>query len=81
VNKAKIKQTFLITAESFFRKQVLNQLMKLLIIIVILLSSIKLNITIYLMNNLYTEVLLDTDILTRKEANIDLKQNKLTIDY
>jgi len=59
--------------ESFSEKQVLDQLMKLLIIIVILSSSIKLDIIIYLMNNLCTEVLLETDILTRKEININLK--------
>jgi len=81
VNKAKIKQTLLIIAESFFRKQVLDQLVKLLIIIVILLSSIRLDIIVYLVNNLHTEVLLGTDILTKEEINIDLKQNKLTIDY
>jgi len=67
--------------ESFFRKQVLDQLVKLFIIIVILLSSIRLDIIAYLVNNLCIKVLLDTDILTREEANIDLKQNKLTIDY
>ncbi len=67
--------------ENFFRKQVLDQLMKLLIIIVILSSSIRLNIIVYLVNNLCTEVLLSTDILIREEVNINLKQNKLTIDY
>jgi len=67
--------------ESFFRKQVLDQLVKLFIIIVILLSSIRLDIIAYLVNDLCIKVLLDTDILTREEANIDLKQNKLTIDY
>ncbi len=67
--------------ENFFRKQVLDQLMKLLIIIVILSSSIRLNIIVYLVNDLCTEVLLSTDILIREEVNIDLKQNKLTIDY
>jgi len=81
VNKAKIKWTSLIMTENFFRKQVLNQLMKLLIIIVILSSSIRLNIIVYLVNDLCTEVLLSTDILIREEVNIDLKQNKLTIDY
>jgi len=81
VNKTKIKQTLLIMAESFFRKQVLDQLVKLFIIIVILLSSIRLNIIVYLVNDLHTEVLLGMDILTRKETNIDLKQNKLTIGY
>jgi len=44
-------------------------------------SSIRLDIITYLVNNLHTEVLLETDILTRKKVNIDLKQNKLTIDY
>jgi len=73
VNKAKIKQTFLIMTESFFRKQVLDQLVKLLIIIVILLSSIRLDIIAYLVNDLCAEVLLDMDILTREEINIDLK--------
>jgi len=67
--------------ESFFRKQVLNQLVKLLIIIVILSSSIRLDIIVYLMNNLCVRVLLNTDILTKEEVNIDLKWNKLTIDY
>jgi len=67
--------------ESFSRKQVLDQLVKLFIIIVILLSSIRLDIIAYLVNDLCIKVLLDTDILTREEANIDLKQNKLTIDY
>jgi len=67
--------------ESFFRKQVLDQLVKLLIIIVILLSSIRLDIIVYLVNNLYAEVLLGTDTLTKEETNIDLKQNKLTIGY
>ncbi len=81
VNKAKIKWTLLIMTESFFRKQVLDQLVKLFIIIVILLSSIRLDIIAYLVNDLCIKVLLDTDILTREEANIDLKQNKLTIDY
>jgi len=67
--------------ESFFRKQVLDQLVKLLIIIVISSLSIRLDIIVYLVNNLCTEVLLGTDILTREETNINLKQNKLTIDY
>ncbi len=67
--------------ESFSRKQVLDQLVKLLIIIVISSLSIRLDIIVYLVNNLCTEVLLGTDILTREETNINLKQNKLTIDY
>jgi len=54
---------------------------KLLIIIVILLSSIRLDIIVYLVNDLCAEVLLDMDTLTREEINIDLKWNKLTIDY
>jgi len=54
---------------------------KLLIIIVTLSLSIRLDIIVYLVNNLCTEVLLGTDILTREETNINLKQNKLTIDY
>jgi len=45
------------------------------------LSSIKLVIMTYLVNNLHTDVLLDTDILTREEINIDLKRKKLTIEY
>jgi len=49
--------------------------------IVTLTSSIRLNIIAYLVNNLCVEVLLETNILTREEVNIDLKQNKLTIDY
>ncbi len=67
--------------ENFFRKQVLNQLVKLLIIIIILSSSIRLNIIVYLVNNLHTEVLLGMNILTKEETNIDLKWNKLTIGY
>jgi len=59
--------------ENFFRKQVLNQLVKLLIIIIILSSSIRLNIIVYLVNNLHTEVLLGMNILTKEETNIDLK--------
>ena len=44
-------------------------------------SSIRLNIIAYLVNNLCAEVLLEMNILTREETNIDLKWNKLTIDY
>jgi len=55
--------------------------MKLSLYIVISMSLIRLNIIAYLVNNLCTEVLLRTDILTREEININLKQNKLTIDY
>ncbi len=55
--------------------------MKLSLHIVTSMSSIRLDIITYLVNNLHTEVLLETDILTRKKVNIDLKQNKLTIDY
>jgi len=44
-------------------------------------SSIRLDTIVYLVNNLCAEVLLETDILTREETNIDLKQNKLTIGY
>jgi len=54
---------------------------KLLIIIVISLSLIRLDIIVYLVNNLCIRVLLDMNILIREETNIDLKQNKLTIDY
>ncbi len=67
--------------KSFSKKQVLDQLVKLLIIMIISSSLIRLNIIIYLVNNLYIKVLLGTDTLTREEANIDLKQNKLTIGY
>ena len=55
--------------------------MKLSLHIVTSMSSIRLDIITYLVNNLHTEVLLETDILTREEANIDLKWNKLTISY
>jgi len=55
--------------------------MKLLLYIVTSTSSIRLDIIVYLVNNLYTEVLLEMNTLTREETNIDLKQNKLTIDY
>ncbi len=55
--------------------------MKLLLYIVTSTSSIRLDIIVYLVNNLCTEVLLEMNILTREEVNIDLKQNKLTINY
>jgi len=55
--------------------------MKLSLHIVTSTSSIRLDIIVYLVNNLCIKVLLETDILTRKEINIDLKWNKLTIDY
>jgi len=55
--------------------------MKLLLHIVTSTSSIRLNIIVYLVNNLCIRVLLGMNILTREEINIDLKQNKLTIDY
>ena len=45
------------------------------------LSSIKLVIITYLVNNLHTDVLLDIDILIKEEINIDLKRKKLTIEY
>jgi len=55
--------------------------MKLSLHIATSMSSIRLDIIVYLVNNLHTEVLLEMDILTREEINIDLKQNKLTINY
>ncbi len=55
--------------------------MKLSLHIVTLTSSIRLDIIVYLVNNLCAEVLLEMNILTREEINIDLKWNKLTIDY
>ncbi len=55
--------------------------MKLSLHIVTLMSSIRLDTIVYLVNNLCTEVLLEMNTLTREEANIDLKWNKLTIDY
>jgi len=55
--------------------------MKLSLHIVTSTSSIRLNIIVYLVNNLCIRVLLGMNILTREEINIDLKQNKLTIDY
>jgi len=73
VNKAKIKQTLLIMAEGFSEKQILDQLMKLSLHIVTLMSSIRLDIIAYLVNNLHAKVLLEMNILTREEANIDLK--------
>lgn len=55
--------------------------MKLSIIIFISSSPIRLNIIVYLVNNLCTKVLLEMNTLTREEANIDLKRKKLTVDY
>jgi len=55
--------------------------MKLLLYIITSTSSIKLDIIVYLVNNLHIEVLLRTNILIREEINIDLKWNKLIIDY
>ena len=55
--------------------------MELSLHIVTLTSSIRLDIIAYLVDNLRAGVLLGTDTLTREGANIDLKQNKLTIDY
>ncbi len=55
--------------------------MKLSLHIVTSTSSIRLNIIVYLVNNLCIRVLLGMNILIREEINIDLKQNKLTIDY
>ncbi len=55
--------------------------MKLSLYIVTSTSSIRLDIIVYLVNNLCTEVLLEMNILIREEINIDLKQNKLIIDY
>ncbi len=55
--------------------------MKLSLHIVTSTSSIRLDTIVYLVNNLCIKVLLKMNTLTREEANIDLKQNKLTIDY
>jgi len=55
--------------------------MKLLLYIVTLTLSIRLDIIVYLVNNLHIKVLLEMNTLIREEINIDLKQNKLTIDY
>lgn len=50
--------------------QVLDQLVKLFIIIVTVLLSIRLNTIVYIINNLYIKLLLRTDILTKKKVNI-----------
>jgi len=69
--------------KDFSEKQILNQLVKMSVYILTsnASSSIKLDIIVYLMNNLHTDILLNTDILIRKEANIDLKRKKFTIEY
>jgi len=47
--------------------------MKLSLYIVTLMSLIRLDTIVYLVNNLHIKVLLETNILTRVEINIDLK--------
>jgi len=70
-----------LTAEDFSETQILNQYVEMSVYIFTTSSSIKLVTMTYLVNNLHADVLLDTDILTKKEVNIDLKRKKLTIKY
>lgn len=54
--------------------------MSVYIVISILLSSIKLNTIVYLVNKLCTEVLVETDTLAKERVIMNLKRKKLIID-